>query len=957
MNLFRTLLILTCSVFLVTAGYSADGRGRANKMADTTKIDREYTLETTMLGYFGTDGTRNPVLKAKKGERVRINIVNGELMTHDIALEKLKIKSKGLVEKGSKASITFTANVSDTYYCTVPGHRMAGMEGKFEVVSGNIVEQATVAGQLPKKDGKSLNLNFEKGTLEDWTATGEAFAKPLVSEDPSPLHQKDMHIGIAGKYFVTSGGTKNYKATGTLTSVKFKVTQPWAAFRISGGALVDARVELVNAADDKVFFKMNGAGRSTLQPVVVDLQAMLNKEMYIRIVDKETGISTIPYIADDIWAHVNFDDFLFYPSRPQFSNELKPEDVVPLPPLDVTRYAGLDPQKAAEAMTGPKGFKFTLAAAEPDVNRPISFAIDYRGRLWVAEAHTYPNKAPEGKGRDRILIFEDTDGDGKLDSRKVFIEGLNLVSGIEVGLGGVWVGQAPYLLFIPIDAKTDKPAGPTQTLLDGWGMEDTHETINNLRWGPDGWLYGCHGVFTQSNVGAPGAPADQRQRVNAGIWRYHPVTKKFEVFAEGTSNPWGVDWNDYGQAFATACVIEHMYHVIQGARYIRQYGDHVDPYTYDDIKTIADHVHWVGNRGPHAGNGRSGSKGGGHAHAGALVYLGENWPAEYRNNIFMNNIHGSRVNEDILVRKGSGYVAEHGPDFVFANDSWSQWLNFRTDQAGSVFAIDWYDKNQCHSPNPDVHDTITGRIFKISYEKDVWKKVDLSKLSSKELVEQQLNKNEFYVTQSRLLLQQRGKDKKVYKALKTILNDNPDVTRKLRALWALQATGGNTEKDLLKLLDNQSEWVRAWAIQFLAEGKNPSDDALKRFAQLAKSDTSAVVRLYLTSAIQRTAVEKRWDVLDALYQHSEDKNDHNLPLMIWYAAEPNVKADPNRAIEMAMKTQLPNMLAYTVRRIGAINTPESKQTLLSLNERLEKSADMHQYHNIMMLIKKITDQK
>ncbi len=221
--------------------------------------------------------------------------------------------------------------------------------------------------------------------------------------------------------------------------------------------------------------------------------------------------------------------------------------------------------------------------------------------LWVAEAHTYPTRAAEGQGKDRILIFEDTNGDGTLDSRKIFIENLNLVSGIEVGFGGVWVGAAPYLMFIPVKAGTDVPSGPPQILLDGWGYQDTHEMLNTFTWGPDGWLYGSHGVFTHSNVGKPGAPDSERQKLNGAIWRFHPTKHVFEVFAEGTSNPWGLDFNDYGHAFTTACVIEHLYQVVQGARYKRQAGKHFNPYIYDDIKTVADHVHWVGRQGPHAG--------------------------------------------------------------------------------------------------------------------------------------------------------------------------------------------------------------------------------------------------------------------------------------------------------------------------------------------------------------------
>ncbi|HVG14577.1 MAG TPA: PVC-type heme-binding CxxCH protein, partial [Chitinophagaceae bacterium] len=565
----RFFICLLFAAFLL-ADVSAQSRTQsAPKQTRAGQYDRDYTLQATMLGYFGVDGARNPVLKAQEGETVRITIVNGETMTHDITLEKLGVKSKVLVEKGSTTSIVFKALESDTYFCSIPGHRAAGMVGKFEVVDGPITLENTIAGLRPKKAGKELNLNFEQGTLQDWTATGDAFANALIDADPSPVHEKDTKVGFSGKYFLTSGGTKNYKNTGTLTSTSFIVTHPFAAFKVSGGALQDTRVELVRADSKEVIFQITGSGRVPLQPVVVDLTPHLDKEIFIRIVDNETGISQIPYIGDDKWAHINFDDFLFYPTRPDFSNELRKSDIIILPPLDPVVHAGLSGKEAAKSMTTQKGFTVTLAASEPDVIRPVSFTIDSRGRLWVAEAHTYPVRAPEGQGKDRILILEDTDGDGTLDNRKVFMEGLNLISAIEVGMGGVWLGSAPHLLFIPLDKKNDKPAGPPQVLLDGWGLEDTHEILNNFRWGPDGWLYGTHGVFTHSNVGRPSAPDKERVKLNGGVWRYHPTMKKFELFSEGTSNPWGIDFNDYGHSFITVCVIPHMFHAIQGARYQR----------------------------------------------------------------------------------------------------------------------------------------------------------------------------------------------------------------------------------------------------------------------------------------------------------------------------------------------------------------------------------------------------
>ena len=458
---------------------------------------------------------------------------------------------------------------------------------------------------------------------------------------------------------------------------------------------------------------------------------------------------------------------------------------------------GLSGDAAAKAMTVPEGFKVTLFAAEPDVVQPIAMALDDRGRVWVAEAYAYTRRVPEDQAKDRVLIFEDTDGDGKFDKRTVFVEGLNLISGMEVGHGGVWVGAAPHLLFIPDKDGDDKPDGPAKIVLDGFGFQDTHETLNAFIWGPDGWLYGCHGVFTHSRVGKPGTPDNERTPMNAAIWRYHPIKDKFEIFAWGGSNQWGVDFNDQGQAFMTACVIPHLYHVIQGARYQRQGGQHFNKYIYDDIKTIARHRHWTGNQWNQADRDKSDSIGGGHAHAGAMVYLGGAWPKQYHNQLFMNNIHGARINQDKLTRKGSGYEGDAAPDFLFANDKWSQLLNFRYGPDGQVYAIDWYDKNECHRGDPNVHDRTNGRIFKVSYGDTKPVKVDLKKLSDRELIAMQMNRNDWYVRHARRILQERAaagevKEDVYLHALATPSN-TPTVEQRLRALWAAHVTGQITE--------------------------------------------------------------------------------------------------------------------------------------------------------------------
>jgi hypothetical protein len=398
-----------------------------------------------------------------------------------------------------------------------------------------------------------------------------------------------------------------------------------------------------------------------------------------------------------------------------------------------------------------------------------------------------------------------------------------------------------------------------------------------------------------------------------------------------------------------------MYHVIQGARYERQAGKSFNPFTYDEIKTIADHKHYVGERGPHAGNFRSASAGGGHAHAGAMIYLGgSSWPAEYRNVIFMNNINGARLNNDLLTRKGSGYVASHKNDFLAMNDSWSQWLNMKYDPSGSVFAIDWYDKNQCHSTNPDVHDKTMGRIFKISYKSDSAIKVNLYKASDMALVNYQLHDNEWFVRNARTILQERGANEAVHNALIQIINNHPDITRKLRALWTLHVTKGANESILQNLLSHENENIRSWAIQLLLEKREVSPTILVELENMAKKETSPLVRLYLTAGLMRMPLEQRWKILDILVKKEEDMKDHNLPLMLWYSAEPLAELNMEKLIGLAESAKMPHFLKYTIQRIGAMNTDDAKKLLRELASRL---GHKHENHENVLLIEKLISPK
>ena len=584
---------------------------------------------------------------------------------------------------------------------------------------------------------------------------------------------------------------------------------------------------------------------------------------------------------------------------------------------------------AAAHMSVPEGFHVQLAAGEPQVHQPVAMAFDHKGRLWVAEAYTYPKRAPEGQGLDKIIILEDTDHDGVFDSRKQFIEGLNLVSGLEVGFGGVWVGAAPYLMFIPDANGDDTPDSQPEILLDGFGYQDTHETLNAFNWGPDGWLYGCHGVFTHSKVGKPGTPDADRIPMNAAVWRYHPIKHTFEVFAWGTSNPWGVDFNDHGQAFITACVIPHLYHVIQGAHYQRQAGEHFNRFVFNDIKTIADHLHYAGNIGDHAWWGHepgiqddTSDAGGGHAHCGAMIYLGDNWPDRYRNQIFFNNVHGNRVNMDRLVRDASGYIGKHGDDLLLANDRWFRGINLRTAPDGSVYLIDWYDRNACHRMNPEIWDRTNGRVYNIAYGVPNRTSVDLSKLSDSELTKLAWHKNDWFVRTSRRILQERAANNKLDLAsvsdeLDKLLQSD-DETRVLRALWLGHAINAWDTPKLQSFLNHPSVFVKSWAIQLLCETGKIDDSTLSQFIALANNKSiDPVVRLYLASALSRLKNDSVWGIAQALSMHPQDANDRNIPLVTWYGLEPLVAQNPTRAIELAKSSQIPLLTEYIIRRCAA----------------------------------------
>ena len=564
----------------------------------------------------------------------------------------------------------------------------------------------------------------------------------------------------------------------------------------------------------------------------------------------------------------------------------------------------------------PPGFEVRLFASEPEVVNPVAMTWDERGRLWVLELYEYPKGAPKGsKGRDRIKILEDTDGDGKADKVTVFADGFSLATGLALGNGGVYVGAAPNLYFLQ-DTNGDDKADVTTVLKTGFGMEDRHELLNGFAWGPDGWLYMTHGVFTHSKVKDPNNPDDDGVQMDAALARYHPITKKFEVFADGTSNPWGVDWNERGDAFVSACVIQHLFHMAPGGQYNRQGGTWANPYGYvGDLpsKGLPAIVNWRHYRA---------------AHAGITVYQGDQYPAEWRGLVFLGNIHQSAINLDRLTPVGATYTAEKeskllGPDkgisqvgagnFLVSQDPWVRPVSVQTGPDGALWVMDWYDKYPCYQnaqADPEGVDREFGRIWRVVWVGDQPGKAVASRPTNLSF-NLPFSENSWALRRA----QQReweggGKTKQFIEkdflfAAPRGLFYTPAVNR-LAMLWSLAASGVLEEPVIdLCALDKQGS-LRVAAARVTGERHDPNPTALARL-QLLATDNEPAVRAAAASALrQLTSANLTIDTKPVATVSSEQllphfkellarpsiAGDTYYPHIVWMAMEPLVAQDP-----------------------------------------------------------------
>ena len=622
----------------------------------------------------------------------------------------------------------------------------------------------------------------------------------------------------------------------------------------------------------------------------------------------------------------------------------------------------LTPADALTKLHLPEGFKATLFAAEPDVRQPIALCWDERGRLWIAENYTYS----DGKERfdlnlrDRIVILEDSDHDGKFDKRTVFTDEVQMLTSIERGFGGVYAMCPPNLLFIPMDG--DKPAGPAQVVLDGFSTTaaSRHTFANGLKWGPDGWLYGRVGISSTSWVDVPGVPKEKRQPTAGGLWRYHPVTKVFEPYCHGTTNPWGSDWTKDHELLFINTVIGHAWQGIHGAHYKRMHGEDPYPFVYDLLDQHADHYHWdTGKKWNDADGGRGGadSLGGGHAHVGMMIYQGDNWPSQYRDKLMTQNMHGRRTNVEAIERQGSALILKHQPDILKSDDEWFRGIEISQGPDGAVTILDWSDIGECHDQD-GIHRS-TGRIFKVSYGEPKQPGVDIAKATPTELVELQRSQNEWLVRMARWELRERawkGIDlssataawEKLASEADSVLALNAHST--LLALRTIQSAVPPFAAEHAKhyapsaILVEQRQDVLARLIEReLTEPLVNRNNILAKFGdgmiatceeqetailQLAGESRGQRVRLALASALPHLTVPMRSLVAQHLLRNEQDTTDHNLPLLYWTGIR---ELPLDELVHCAHVSRVPKVTQLIARRLaeGSDKQPAALNDLLT----------------------------
>ncbi|MEZ6129264.1 MAG: c-type cytochrome [Planctomycetaceae bacterium] len=563
----------------------------------------------------------------------------------------------------------------------------------------------------------------------------------------------------------------------------------------------------------------------------------------------------------------------------------------------VTRREGdndpLTPQQAEKSFEVPDDLKLQLVLSEPEIAQPLFMTWDEKGRMWVVEYRQYPDvagvtmlsrdvflrsvydKVPEppphgAKGRDRISIHEDTDGDGVYDQHKTFVDGLNIATSVAIGRGGAFVTNPPYLLFYPDRDGDDIPDGDPEVLLEGFGLEDSHSVVNSLRFGPDGWLYGGQGSTVTGNVKRPGSKDKPVQTMGQLIWRYHPELKRYEVFAEGGGNTFGCEIDSKGRVFSGHNGGDTRgFHYVQGGYYRKGFGKHgplSNPYAFgyfEDIQhpSVARFTH------------------------NFIIYEESILPEPYEGKLFgIEPLQGQVVLTDVRPFQSS-FETEDISRVVKTDDQWFRPVDIKAGPDGSVYVADMYEQRIDHSSHYAGRiDRTNGRIYRlISKSGKLTSPAQQPATDGAQLISALKHPSKWHRQNAVRLLGDR-RDTSLIPALLQQTISNTGQTA-LESLWGLNVSGGLTDDVARKLLQHEDQFVRAWTVRLLCDQHEVAPAIAKALADLAGDEGYIEVRKQLASSARRLPPQDALPIIRNLLKYDEDATDIHQPLLLWWALE------------------------------------------------------------------------